>query len=243
MQAILLAAGLGTRLQPLTNDKPKALVQCGNKTLLDHAIDYLVTQGISYIIVNVHHFGDQIIEHISRRSYPVPVVISDERELLLDTGGALVNALPLMKDERDILIFNTDVLTNLELRGMYQRHKDERLDATLIVQDRESSRKLAFSENGLLTGWKNYKTGETIGKTNEESGMMAFGGIHLISLDMIRDFQRQFGTRSFSVITAYLNATEQFRIGRYMVPEGTIWLEAGSPERLEAAARYLHRLE
>jgi len=242
MQAILLAAGLGTRLQPLTNDRPKALVQCGEKTLLDHAIGYLITQGISYVIVNVHHFGDQIIDHISRRSYPVPVVVSDERELLMDTGGALVSALPLMNDEREILIFNTDVLTNLELRGMYRKHEEEGLDATLLVEDRESSRKLAFSEKGLLTGWKNYKTGETIGDIQEESAMMAFGGIHIISLDMIRDFQRQSGTRPFSVITAYLNATERFRIGRYIIPEGTIWLETGSPERLEASASYLHRL-
>jgi len=235
MQAIILAAGLGTRLKPLTDNIPKALVRCAGKPLIDHAIDYLVRQGIDYILVNVHHHGDVLKEYIEGKQYPVPVVISDETAELKDTGGALVHALPLMKEERSILIFNTDILTDLSLASLYQDHNHSDRRATLIVQNRDSSRKLAFSEDNLLTGWMNCKTGESIGSVNEDSRMWAFSGIHLIDLELIKHFQKNNGNRPFPIIPAYLEASQHLQIGSYTTPEGTVWLETGSPERLKAA--------
>lgn len=239
MQAIILAAGLGTRLRPLTDHIPKALVPCAGKPLIDHAIAYLVCQGIDYIIINVHHQGDLLKEYIENKHYPVPVVVSDETQELKDTGGALVHALPLMHDERSIIIFNTDILTDLSLSSIYQAHIHSANSATLIVQDRDSSRKLVFSEEGLLTGWLNCKTGETIGVVNETGSMWAFSGIHLIDLDLIRHFQKEYGNIPFPIIPAYLTASQHHQIGWYRTPQGISWLETGTPERLKDAEKIL----
>lgn len=153
MQAIILAAGLGTRLKPLTDDRPKALVLLKGMTLLDRAIAYLTAQGIERIVVNIHHFGNQIADHISHGQYDVPVLISDERRLLKDTGGALVQALPLLSPDEDILIYNTDIVTDMLLSKLFSAHIASGNDATLLTSVRESTRQLAFSPKaGLQAG-------------------------------------------------------------------------------------------
>ncbi len=232
MQAIILAAGLGTRLKPLTDDKPKALVSLAGMTLLDRAIAYLTAQGIEQIVVNIHHFGDQIADHIARKYHDKSVLISDERPLLKDTGGALVQALPLFDPTDDILIYNTDIVTDLMLSGLFSEHKSSGNDATLVTSERESTRQLAFSPQGCLTGWINKKNGETKGELDLHSRMLSFSGIHIIKPSLIRYFEREFGDVPFSVVPAYIHAAANHKIGFYMTPGGIAWMDVGSPEKL-----------
>lgn len=235
-----MAAGFGSRLRPLTDYTPKALVPCAGKVMLDHAITYLTSQGVSSIIVNVHHFGDQIIRHLSANNYDVEIQVSDERQELKDTGGALVAALPLMKDTRNILIFNTDVLTNMDLTLLNEAHLRSDARATLIVQDRDSMRKLAFNKDNHLTGWYNYKTRESIGDTDmDRSNLYAFSGIHMIDLELIRKYKTIYDNKPFPMIPAYLKCAEEFHIQPYVANNDIMWLETGSPERLAEAERFL----
>lgn len=232
MQAIILAAGLGTRLKPLTDDKPKALVSLAGMTLLDRAITYLTAQGIDRIVVNIHHFGDQIADHIAGANYYIPVLISDERPLLKDTGGALVQALSLFDPSDDILIYNTDIITDLMLSELFSVHKSSGNDATLVTSERESTRQLAFSPQGRLTGWINKKNGETKGELDLHSRMLSFSGIHIVKPSLIGYFEREFGDVPFSVISAYIHAASNHKIGFYMAPEDIVWMDVGSPEKL-----------
>jgi len=240
MQAIILAAGFGTRLKPYTETLPKALVQCNGKAMIDHAIEYLSAQGFDHIIINVHHFGELIINHINTNTYNVEILISNERDQLKDTGGALVAALPLMRPEKEILIFNTDVITDLDLKKLYEVHNNSGNSASLIVQDRPSTRKLAFDENLHLTGWINYKTGDTIGSVDEtKESLYAFSGIHMIDLELIRHFAVIYGSAPFPMIPAYLSALEKYSIGAFESLPENIWLETGDPDRLKLAEEYL----
>ncbi|HMY83485.1 MAG TPA: sugar phosphate nucleotidyltransferase [Saprospiraceae bacterium] len=243
MQAIILAAGLGTRLKPLTDDRPKALVLLKGMTLLDRAIAYLTVQGIERIVVNIHHFGNQIADHISHGQYDVPVLISDERRLLKDTGGALVQALPLLSPDEDILIYNTDIVTDMLLSKLFSAHIASGNDATLLTSVRESTRQLAFSPKGWLTGWQNKKNDEIKGVLEPDSRMFSFSGIHIIKPSLIGYFGQEFGDAPFSVIPAYILAALDHKIGYYMTPESIKWMDVGSPEKLKLAEEYLLKEE
>ncbi|MBL0120892.1 MAG: NTP transferase domain-containing protein [Saprospiraceae bacterium] len=241
MQAIILAAGFGTRLKPLTDHTPKALVKCAGKCMIDHAIAYLESYGFDRIIINVHHFGEQIIEHINNNQYKSEILISDERAELKDTGGALVFALPLMNDEKSILIFNTDVITNLDLQELASAHESSDSSATLIVQERESTRKLVFNAENHLNGWYNYKTEESIGDINDvpESSFFAFSGIHMIDRSLVERFAEMYGDKPFPMIPAYLSCINEVNIQAYKAGKDTVWLETGSQERLKDAEEWV----
>ncbi len=241
MQAIILAAGFGTRLRPLTDHTPKALVKCAGKCMIDHAIAYLESYGFDRIIINVHHFGEQIIEHINNSHYIADILISDERSALKDTGGALVAALPLMNEEESILIFNTDVITDLNLGELASAHKSSDSSATLIVQERESTRKLVFNTENHLIGWYNYKTEENIGDINDvpESSYFAFSGIHMVDRSLVERFAEMYGDKPFSMIPAYLSCINEVNIQAYKAGKDTVWLETGSQERLKEAEEWV----
>ena len=241
MQAIILAAGFGTRLKPLTDHTPKALVKCAGKCMIDHAIAYLESYGFDRIIINVHHFGGQIIDHINSNKYKSEILISDERAELKDTGGALVFALPLMNDEKSILIFNTDVTTNLDLHELASAHNSSDSSATLIAQERKSTRKLVFNAENHLIGWHNYKTEESIGDINDvpESSFFAFSGIHLIDRSLVERFAEMYGDKPFPMIPAYLSCINEVNIQAYKAGKDTVWLETGSQERLKDAEEWV----
>ncbi len=159
---MLFAAGLGTRLRPLTDDRPKALVEVNGTPLLEIAIHRLIVAGCREIIVNVHHFAEQIIGFLKKNDhFGIRIAISDEREALLETGGGLKKAAWFFDDEKPFLVCNTDVLTNLDLQKFYQKHLESGALATLAVRNRPSSRSFLFDETMRLTGWQNTKTGET----------------------------------------------------------------------------------
>ncbi|MBO7480229.1 MAG: NTP transferase domain-containing protein, partial [Bacteroidales bacterium] len=167
MKAFIFAAGLGTRLRPLTLDRPKALVEVAGKTMLERTFDTLKEAGFTDFVVNVHHFADQIVDYLERNdNFGCNVAISDEREMLLDTGGAIKAAQKLLGDE-PFLVHNVDIISNLDIRSFVSEGLDGAL-ARLVVSDRQSSRKLLFDAEDCLCGWHNLNTGETKGPAASE---------------------------------------------------------------------------
>lgn len=241
MKAFLFAAGLGTRLRPLTNDRPKALVEVAGKTLLQHAIEYLQQQGIDELVLNIHHFGDLVLDHLNyHNNFGSTVQISDERGELLETGGALVKATPLLKGNAPIVLYNVDVLTNLNLQKMLAQHQAQNALATLAVRQRESSRYLLWDAEQRLCGWKNVRTQEQrIERNAENLQPYAFSGIHIIEPRLLSLLPQQQG--AFSIIPAYLNIAAQEPLMAYPHDQD-YWFDVGKPERLEAAATFLKAL-
>ena len=160
MQAFIPAAGLGTRLLTLTEHRPKALVEVGGVPLLKIAIDNLVRQGVTRIVVNVHHFADMLIDYLQSYDWGTEVLVSNEKDKLLDTGGGLKKAAPLFKRDEPILIHNVDILSRINFRDLVELHQQDGNFVTLAVSVRDTSRFLLFADNGLLVGWNNRTTGE-----------------------------------------------------------------------------------
>jgi len=176
-QAMIFAAGLGTRLKPLTDTMPKALVPVGGQPLLWHVIMKLKKSGYERIVVNVHHFADQIIDYLRLNdNFGLDIRISDEREQLLETGGGIKKALPLFDPSEPILIHNVDILSNLDLNQLPT-------DApVLVVSQRQTKRYLQFDDEQRLVGWKNIETGEVKGR---EGHSLAFSGIHVFHPSLV----------------------------------------------------------
>ncbi|MCR5498310.1 MAG: nucleotidyltransferase family protein [Paludibacteraceae bacterium] len=186
MKAMIFAAGLGTRLKPITDTLPKALVPVGGRTLLEHVVTRLAEQGFDEQIINVHHHADKIIEYLKeKRNFGIRIELSDEREMLLDTGGGIRKAAHFFNDGKPFLVHNVDILSDADLKGLYEIHKESGSAATLLVKERETSRYLYFDEGNRLRGWKNLKTGEKKSPFSdfnpEHNNKFAFSGIHVIS--------------------------------------------------------------
>ena len=234
MKAFIFAAGLGTRLRPLTDDRPKALVEVGGKTLLERAVSTLKEAGFLDFVINVHHFADQITDYLAQHdNFGCNIAVSDERRLLLDTGGAVVAARGLLGDE-PFLIHNVDIISNLDIRNFVAKGLDGAL-ARLVVSDRPSSRRLLFDGDGCLRGWHNVKTGEVRGPAASRPSVvrqeLAFSGIHLISpaiFDLMKGWPEK-----FSIIDFYLFACASHRIEAF-VPDGFRLRDMGTPQAVAA---------
>ncbi len=162
MIAMILAAGLGTRLKPHTDTRPKALMQVGGKTMLQRVSEKLISSGVTDIVINIHHHEQQMRSFIDSMKYPgVRFHISDETALLLDTGGGIKKAWPLLRGEHPFIVYNIDILCDVDLNKMLEAHQRKGVLATLAVSDRTATRYLLW-KNGLLCGWENASTGETI---------------------------------------------------------------------------------
>lgn len=234
MQAFLLAAGLGTRLKPLTNNRPKALVEVNGTPLLKIAIDNLIRQGATRIVVNIHHFAAQITDYISSHPWPAEVLLSDESDMLLDTGGGLKKAAPLFDAEQPVLIHNVDILSHIDFPELISHHTDSKNIATLAACRRTTSRQLLFDSRGQLAGWTNRSTGEYkwVSERVESCTAMAFSGIAVVD-------PRLFGllpeaVRPYPIIPAYLGIAKTHRISYYEHKEAD-WLDVGKPETLTQA--------
>lgn len=245
MKAMLFAAGLGTRLRPLTDDRPKALVEVNGITLLEVAIQRLVAAGCRELIVNVHHFAEQIIGFIEKNGqFGIRIAISDERERLLETGGGLKKAAWFFDDGQPFLVCNADVLTDMDLAHFYQKHLESGALATLAVRRRTTSRYFLFDEKMRLCGWQNAKTGETRfagdahPPTRSPAHPLAFSGIHAIS-PAIFDWMPK-GEAAFSIIAVYLQAAQTGLIFGHD-HSADEWLDVGKPEALPAAADFLKK--
>ena len=237
--AMILAAGLGTRLKALTQDKPKALVPLNGKPLLQHCIENLIANGFNHIVINVHHFGEQIIDFVESHHFNADIQISDERDLLMDTGGGIVKATPLFKNSKAVLVHNVDIISNVNLGEMNQQFLESGDDAWLLTQDRETNRKLLFREDHQLIGWRNKADGnfkwvyDSFGQYQE----MAFSGLHFFRKNLFAGFE----CKPQSVIDLYLKLAKNDRIlSKPIQPD--YWFDLGKPEQLEAAENYLNTL-
>lgn len=239
MKAMIFAAGLGTRLKPLTDRIPKALVPVGGQPLIDRVIAKLVNAGATEIVVNVHHLADQLISHLQDHDWGAEIRISDEREALLNTGGGLRHAAPLFSPTPEpILIHNVDILSNVDLRALYAAHHN--CDALLLVSQRKTQRYLLFDDENRLRGWTNIATGEVRSPypNLDISGLrrLAFAGIHTFSPSL---FERMASwPDNFSIIDFYLSICTDSRICCYEQP-GLQLLDVGKVDTLHEAEHWL----
>lgn len=240
MKAMIFAAGLGTRLRPLTNDRPKALVEIGGKTMLERVITKLSTTGFDDITINIHHFGEKIIDFLRKNdNFGLNIHISDERDLLLDTGGGILKARHLLDGDEPFLVHNADILTDIDLNAMYQSHLESEAMATVLVKDRKTSRYFVFDNDHRLQGWINRSTGETRpdGFVHRE-GMheLAFGGIHIISPSIFNELEKYSkGQPKFSITPFYVDECHNHLIKGYVQSTPYNWLDVGKPETLKEA--------
>lgn len=234
MEAMIFAAGLGTRLLDETTSKPKALVEVGGKTLLQHAIEKLARSGVSKIVVNVHHFSEQVIHFIESKTWHIPVLVSNESKLLLETGGGLKKAAPLFSGNQPILLYNVDILSNLDLKPVLENHLKSGALATLCVRKRQTQRYFKFDHEMQLVGWINKKTGETkISKAAdfETASELAFSGIQIIQPELL-DYLP--GEDRFPIVKVYLELAKTKVIKGYF-DESELWMDVGKPAELKAA--------
>jgi mannose-1-phosphate guanylyltransferase len=238
MKAMILAAGLGTRLRPLTDNRPKALVQIAGHTLLEITLSRLRTFGIREVIINVHHYADMIIEYLKRNDdFGMHIVVSRE-EVLLDTGGGLKKAAYFFLEdcnspEQAFILHNVDVISTIDFRRMVQFHTENRALATLAVQDRETSRYLLFDEQLQLCGRRSGNEEAELVRSSQQVRALAFSGVHVISPRLLPMMTEQ---GAFSIITSYLHLAAQgeqilaFRADDYH------WRDLGKPENVMQAA-------
>jgi N-acetyl-alpha-D-muramate 1-phosphate uridylyltransferase len=215
MKAFIPAAGLGTRLQPLTSVLPKALVEIAGKPMLEWLMLNLLENGIDEVMVNLHHFPDKIREFFwLKNNFGIRIEFSDETGLLLDTGGGIWNASWFFDDDKPFLVHNADVLSDLHIADLSHHHSTSGSLATLLVQERNSSRQLLWDESLQLVGWENIETGEKkmVSPGREAVYRLAFNGIHMIDPKVFRIFEKKGG---FSVIDVYLELASQWRISAF----------------------------
>jgi mannose-1-phosphate guanylyltransferase len=239
MKAMVLAAGLGTRLRPLTDAKPKALVELGGRTLLEITLSRLRSFGVQEVIVNVHHFADLVAAYLrANRGFGMRIEISRE-DRLLDTGGGLKKAGWFFLEDRDkpFLLHNVDVLSTVDLARMVESHRRQAALATLAVQERESTRQLLFDGNGRLCGRREAAgPGGEAGAAPPRAKALAFSGIHVISPRLL---ERLSETGAFSIIDSYLRLARAGEAIEAFRADGYYWRDLGRAADLAEAERDL----
>lgn len=233
MKAMILAAGLGTRLRPFTNEHPKALAMVNGKTLLQRTIEYLASFNITNVIVNVHHFPEQIIDIVQKnKGFGSNITISDERNEVLETGGGLMKARSFFEKDEPFVLMNVDILTDMPLDKMVERHISSKALVTLATTIRETSRYLLFNELDMLCGWKNIKTADQkIGREAPKYFEKGFSGIHVISpeiFSLIKDKGK------FSIMVPYLELCKTHSILAFDHSNSKL-IDAGTPESIKKA--------
>jgi NDP-sugar pyrophosphorylase family protein len=239
MKAMVLAAGLGTRLRPLTNDRPKALVEVAGRTLLEITLTRLRDFGIQEVIINVHHFGDMILEYLkTNNNFGLQIELSREDELLLDTGGGLKKAADFFQKgtgrEEPFILHNVDVISNIDFTKMLKVHLERKGLATLAVRDRQTSRYLLFNESLELCGRQSGRDAkEELVRPVRTPVPLAFSGIHIISP---RFLTRMPGDGVFSIIDSYLRVAQQGETILGFRADQFYWRDLGKPENVAQAA-------
>lgn len=236
MKAFILAAGFGTRLRPFTDHHPKALAMVNGQSLLERNIRNLQRFGIFDIVVNVHHFAGQITDALKRNNgFGSRVTISDESEAVLETGGGLKKAIPLLRDAEPVLMMNVDILSDFNLDKMRAQHQQNQALATLAVQQRDSSRVLLFDNHDRLQGWKNLDTGATKPfelDRGQPLNAFCFSGIQILAQDFFDKITQE---GKFSIMDTYLDLCTTEKIMAWNHTHD-LWLDAGKPESLAMAA-------
>ena len=240
MKAMIFAAGLGTRLKPLTDHMPKALVPVAGKPMLEHVIGKLKASGFDEIVINVHHFAHQIIDFLKEKNnFGIQIWISDETEELLDTGGGIKKAIHFF--DEPFLVHNADILSNVDLKALYDHHLTSGNDATLLVSPRKTVRYLLFDEGNRLCGWVNKDTLQTKPEgfiyQPEVQKEYAFGGIHIISPTLFQYMGDEW-TGKFSIMDFYLQTCKKVRLGGY-AKEDLQLIDIGKAETLAKAEDFI----
>lgn len=234
-KALIFAAGKGTRLKPFTDSHPKALALVNDVPLLERNIKYLQSFGVTEFVINVHHFGEQIVEFLEKNNhFGAKIDISDEKDELLETGGGLLFAQKYLENEENFLIMNADILTDLNIHELVKFHETHLPLATLSVSDRNSSRKLFFNSEMVLKGWMNKNSGETkMAEFNNNFKELAFSGIHCINSSIFDKIKRR---GKFSIMEEYLDLMFENNILGFQHEARLI--DVGRPESVIEAEKY-----
>ena len=252
MKAMILAAGLGTRLRPWTLTHPKALVPIDGRPMLERVLTKLKAEGITDVVINAHHFSEQIIEFISNHDFGINIVISDESDRLLDTGGGIANASSSLKllDGDSILIYNVDILSNANLKALIEEHNNNKNDITLLTSNRDSTRKLIFDKDKNLSGWHNMTTNQyrpdgadklLLGESNDSFHEAAFSGIYVMNTKALNLLERRWkdmGNAPFPIMDFLLDFSTKLRVKEYNIPDLAL-LDIGKPTSLERAHDFI----
>ncbi len=236
MKAMIFAAGLGTRLGKITETIPKALVEIGDKTILQLAVEKCTSHGFEDIIVNVHHFADMVEAEINRlNKIGFRITVSDEREMLLENAGGLYKARDFF-DKKPFLLYNVDIISDLDLSDLYRVHHEKKGLATLAVRHRPGKRFYLIDMKGKIRGWRNVSTGEQVlaGKVKEALSEIAFSSMHIMEPEIF-NYMRE-GIYTFT--TLYLELAEKHNIYTLIHDLG-YWVDTGTPESLEYARKLL----
>ena len=235
--AFILAAGLGTRLKELTSDRPKALVELNQKPLLEVVIDNLISQNFNHFVINIHHYGEKILDYFKSKKYEnVSIEISDERDSLLDTGGAILKALPYFKDSEAVLIHNVDIITDIDFQSVNDDFTKSDDAAWLLTQDRNNKRKIVFDENDNYVGRMNLETNQYDGEKefNDNFKLLSFSGLHFIKPEYFYDFE----LKKCYVFDLYKEISRNNNVrSKFIQPN--YWFDLGTQEQLKEAATWL----
>ena len=235
--AFILAAGLGTRLKELTSDRPKALVELNQKPLLEIVIDNLISQNFNHFVINIHHYGEKILDYFKTKKYEnVSIEISDERDSLLDTGGAILKALPYFKDSKAVLIHNVDIITDIDFQSVYNDFTKSEDAAWLLTQDRNNKRKIVFDDNDNYVGRMNLETNQYDGEKefNDAFKLLSFSGLHFIKPEYFYDFE----LKKCYVFDLYKEISRNNNVrSKFIQPN--YWFDLGTQEQLKEAATWL----
>lgn len=235
---MIFAAGLGTRLAPLTNNRPKALVEINGKPMLQIQIEKLIKAGYNYIVINVHHFSAQIIDFIEKSRFAAEIIISDETKLLLNTGGGLKNAQKYFVPGDTVLLHNVDIFSDIDLAEFINYHLSSQNIVTMAVKHRQSSNYLLFDETDRLCGWKSYKTGsEIIAAPKQTYQELAFSGIYIFDYELFNKIEKE---GCFPIIPELLEIAKGNRIGAW-IHDNNFILDLGKPEAILECEDYLNK--
>lgn len=220
MKAMIFAAGLGTRLKPLTDRMPKALVPVGGVPLLEQLVIRLKDAGFDHLVVNVHHFAEQIYEFLEQKgNFGIDIAVSDERDMLRETGGGIRHATPLLRGEGPFLVHNVDIISNLDLEWFRSSHRDGDL-ATILVSDRKTSRYFLFDDDMKLVGWTNISTGEVRSPHPDidpsRCRHLAFAGIHIMSQEILSIMEEW--PEAFPIVDFYLSQCKDHVVRGVVMP-------------------------
>ena len=238
MKAMILAAGMGTRLYPLTAYTPKALVEINGQPALYYVINTLIQAGCTDIVINVHHFAEKIIAYLKKmNNFGINIHISDESDMLLDTGGGLKKASCFFDDEQPFFLHNADILSSISLQSMYAYHIQQQSLVTLAVRSSFSSRALLFDNTNKLCGWTNTTTAVTriVREIEGRPHMMGFCGIHVIHPKI---FSLMIEDGVFSIMDVYMRLALTHSLIGYNT-DNAWWADIGSVEKLIAAETYI----
>lgn len=245
MKAMIFAAGLGTRLKPLTDHMPKALVPVAGRPMLEHVILKLKAAGFNELVINIHHFGEQILDFLrANQNFGLTIHISDERDCLLNTGGGIRKAEPFFRGNEPFLVHNVDILSDTDLKALYEYHRQSGNDATLLASRRKTVRYLLFDDEKRLCGWINKDTLQTkpegFAYNPEHHRKYAFSGIHVISPSLFHYMDERW-TGKFSIMDFYLQTCHEARIGGRLTDTLRL-IDIGKPETLTQAEEFLASL-